>query len=152
MAFRAKKKNGGWSELQASAHFDILIDKRKSPTALVDQLHEDPMNPDVEKTCVWVKTSDQIAYNDKEERSKSYLLNEREIKKATQADIDRAYAKVHENFESVGGMSAPSSGHDIAAQMVSAIGVCEMWEGRCSACLFMKYNKTTFSPCLILNT
>ena len=152
MAFRAKRKNGGWSEIQASAHFDILIDKRKSPTALVDQLHEDPMNPDVEKTRVWVKTADQIAYNDKEERSKSYLLNEREIKKATQADIDRAYAKVHENFESVGGMSAPSSGHDIAAQMVSAIGVCEMWEGRCSACLFMKYNKTTFSPCLILNT
>ena len=120
IAFRGEKKNGGWSEMTAISHFDILTDKKRSSTSLLDWKHVDPLNDNAEKVRVWVKTADRISFNEKSKRYEGYSLDAAPVKKASQEAIDKAYKQMHEGQEHAGGMTADSSMADIAEQLIQA--------------------------------
>ena len=70
-----------------------------------------------EKVRVWVKTKDEISMNEREQRSKSYSLEDKPIKNAKQEDTDKAYGRVHEGLDDVGRAASQMNMEDFARAM-----------------------------------
>ena len=87
VAWMAKPKNGGMDPLEAAAEWKTLF---SAPGAITDDLGKNPKY----KERVAIKKTDLVKFRDASVRSRAYIVKDKEQKKATQADIDKAEARL----------------------------------------------------------
>ena len=125
VSWAAKPKNGAMDIDEARGDFHIRC---KNPGALTDNL-----GPVKAPLRVWVGTKDVIAYTDRFKKAKMSESTEKVMKKATQEDIDKAYAWVQEAHGSEGASfatSALSIEETAGVMMRTTAGGESAWQGQ----------------------
>ena len=120
VAWMAKPKNGSVDALTASALFK---QKCKETGAIVDEKGSHPKH----KTRVCVHKSDLVTRRDASIHSQMYHLKDKEIKKAGQAEVDKAEARLSKDC--VFQASSSRTRQDEAASMISSAAAASCADG-----------------------
>ena len=105
IAHAATHKGGGHSEEQAKLQW---AEWEKSAQSTDWPPHDyDGVEGSKEKVFrLWVKTSDQLKFQNMEQRNKHMQLSSQAVKKATDSDMDRAMHALSNNHDHIGGKMA----------------------------------------------